>query len=134
MQTRIGLFGIGLETYWPQFDGLRDRLVGYQNQIGERIKRHDVDLVICQIGTYAPSNTLLPAVRDLDVPVVLLVPGPGLNLGDTNCRVRFDGGLRELINRWSVLGPTHHGVLGLGHHLDALRKMAIMLDVPLDTV
>ena len=27
---RIGLFGIGLDTYWPQFPGLLDRLNGYQ--------------------------------------------------------------------------------------------------------
>jgi L-arabinose isomerase len=62
------------------------------------------------------------------------VPGPQLNLGDTNCRVRFPCGLREFVNRWSILGPTHHGVLGLGHHVEALRKMAILLDVPLEIV
>ena len=26
---KIGLFGIGLDTYWPQFDGLKERLEGY---------------------------------------------------------------------------------------------------------
>ena len=26
---RIGLFGIGLDTYWPQFAGLEERLRGY---------------------------------------------------------------------------------------------------------
>jgi len=31
--VRAGLFGIGLETYWPQFPGLLDRLTGYQKQI-----------------------------------------------------------------------------------------------------
>ena len=30
---KVGLFGIGLDTYWPQFDGLLERLEGYQNQI-----------------------------------------------------------------------------------------------------
>ena len=34
---KIGLFGIGLDTYWDQFDGLKDRLVGYQEQIAARI-------------------------------------------------------------------------------------------------
>jgi L-arabinose isomerase len=28
IKTRIGLFGIGLDTYWPQFKGLKNRLVG----------------------------------------------------------------------------------------------------------
>ena len=27
--VRIGLFGIGLDTYWPQFAGLKERLEGY---------------------------------------------------------------------------------------------------------
>jgi L-arabinose isomerase len=27
---RLGLFGIGLDTYWPQFKGLKNRLMGYQ--------------------------------------------------------------------------------------------------------
>ncbi len=31
--TRLGLFGIGLDTYWPQFKGLKNRLIGYQKQI-----------------------------------------------------------------------------------------------------
>ena len=26
---RIGLFGIGLDAYWPQFPGLKERLEGY---------------------------------------------------------------------------------------------------------
>ena len=26
---KIGLFGIGLDTYWPQFEGLKERLEGY---------------------------------------------------------------------------------------------------------
>ena len=26
---KIGLFGIGLDAYWPQFEGLKERLEGY---------------------------------------------------------------------------------------------------------
>jgi len=44
-QMRVGLFGVGLDTYWPQFKGLRKRLVGYQEQIGEQIKALGVELV-----------------------------------------------------------------------------------------
>jgi hypothetical protein len=33
----VGLFGIGLDTYWPQFRGLRERLLGYQKQIARKI-------------------------------------------------------------------------------------------------
>lgn len=28
---KIGLFGIGLDAYWEQFDGLKERLEGYLN-------------------------------------------------------------------------------------------------------
>src|SRR6266496_6556008 len=34
---RLGLFGIGVDTYWPQFKGLKNRLMGYQRLIAERI-------------------------------------------------------------------------------------------------
>lgn len=33
MKTRIGLFAVGLSTYWPQFDGLLTNLNNYQQQI-----------------------------------------------------------------------------------------------------
>ncbi|MCO5051815.1 MAG: hypothetical protein M9920_05885 [Verrucomicrobiae bacterium] len=35
---RLGLFGIGLDTYWPQFKGLKNRLQGYQRRIAARIR------------------------------------------------------------------------------------------------
>jgi hypothetical protein len=42
---RIGLFGIGLDTYWPQFAGLLDRLTGYQKEIAAKLRSFGVDLV-----------------------------------------------------------------------------------------
>jgi len=95
---KIGLFGIGLDTYWPQFDGLRDRLVGYQQVIAERLtrpgvevidcglvdnpvaaqaaadrlKREDVTLIFLYVSTYALSSTVLPVVQKTKVPVVVL--------------------------------------------------------------
>ncbi|MGV3616436.1 MAG: sugar isomerase [Fimbriimonas sp.] len=62
------------------------------------------------------------------------VEGPALALGDTNCRVRFPCGLRDFIDRWSAFGPTHHGVLGYGHHVESLKRAAVALDMPLDIV
>ena len=100
MKTRliVGLFGIGLDTYWPQFKGLRERLVGYQGQIGKRIKgygveiinaglvdnpikareaasrfrREEVDLIFLYVSTYALSSTVLPVVQQAHVPIVVL--------------------------------------------------------------
>ena len=42
---RVGVFGIGLAAYWPQFDGLRDRLAGYQGGIEERLAGMGADVV-----------------------------------------------------------------------------------------
>ena len=36
-RARVGVFGIGLEAYWPQFDGLRERVEGYQRRVEERV-------------------------------------------------------------------------------------------------
>ncbi len=96
--VRIGLFGIGLNTYWGQFEGLLDRLEGYRLRIAERLggmqaeivdagmvddptkaeaaadrlKANDVELVFLYISTYALSSTVLPVVQRLDVPVIIL--------------------------------------------------------------
>ncbi|MBD0284704.1 MAG: arabinose isomerase, partial [Flavisolibacter sp.] len=34
---KIGLFGIGLDTYWPQFAGLKERLEGYLNVVSDKL-------------------------------------------------------------------------------------------------
>ena len=42
---RIGIFGIGLAAYWPQFEGLRERLEGYQRGIEARLEAMGADVV-----------------------------------------------------------------------------------------
>ena len=42
---RVGLFGIGLDTYWPQFAGLEDRLKGYLGRVEEKLRRPGVEVV-----------------------------------------------------------------------------------------
>jgi L-arabinose isomerase len=42
---RIGLFSIGLDTYWAQFDGLLNNLNGYHAHIRNRIGAMDVEVV-----------------------------------------------------------------------------------------
>lgn len=98
LSVKIGLFGIGLETYWPQFNGLRDKLVGYQQRIKVGLERdgvavvdaglvdnldksaaaaalfagEGVELIFLYISTYALSSTVLPVVQQAKVPVVVL--------------------------------------------------------------
>jgi L-arabinose isomerase len=95
---KIGLFGIGLDTYWAQFDGLLVKLKGYQDQIKNKIsgfgvevvdagmvdnelkareaseflKSQDVEIVFLYVSTYALSSTVLPVAQKLKVPVVIL--------------------------------------------------------------
>lgn len=99
METnKIGIFSIGLSTYWPQFEGLEDRLRGYHQTIAGRIRdmgvhlvdagmvdsperapeaaalfrREGVELIFLYISTYALSSTVLPVVQQSGVPVVVL--------------------------------------------------------------
>ena len=95
---RVGLFGIGLDTYWPQFAGLKTRLEGYLGVVAERLQRPgvevvnlglidsapkaleaghqfrvaDVDLIFLHVTTYALSSTVLPVVQRAKVPVIVL--------------------------------------------------------------
>lgn len=100
---KVGLFGIGLDAYWPQFDGLQSRLRGYLARTNERLsrpqvevvdlglvdtpekafeaghefRRADVDLIFLHVTTYALSSTVLPVVRRAKVPVIILNLQPG---------------------------------------------------------
>lgn len=100
--TRIGLFGIGLDTYWPQFPGLKERLEGYLATVhgklsrdgveivdlglvdtvpkafeaGHAFRREDVDLIFLHVTTYALSSTVLPVVQRAKVPVIILNLSP----------------------------------------------------------
>lgn len=110
--TKIGLFGIGLDTYWPQFDGLLDRLTGYQSEIAARLRsfgvdlvdagmvdtpdkaraaaslfrREEVEVIFLYVSTYALSSTVLPVVQRARVPVVVLnlQPVPQLDYAKFN--------------------------------------------------
>jgi L-arabinose isomerase len=62
------------------------------------------------------------------------LPGPVLQIGNSNHRLRFGKDLPEFMDAWCALGPTHHVALGLGHRLSDIRPVARMLDVPLETV
>src|SRR5262245_11021339 len=101
-QLKIGLFGIGLDTYWPQFVGLKERLEGYLNAVekrlarpgvdvvnlglidnppkaleaGHKFRQADVDLIFLHVTTYALSSTVLPVVQRTKAPVIILNLSP----------------------------------------------------------
>lgn len=99
---KIGLFGIGLDTYWPQFEGLKERLEGYLNvaeqklvkihpdiinaglvdnidkafEVGRKFRTEAVDIIFLHVTTYALSSTVLPVVQRANVPVIILNLSP----------------------------------------------------------
>jgi L-arabinose isomerase len=109
-RARVGVFGIGLAAYWPQFDGLKARIEGYQRRVeervgelggevvsaglvdteqaardaGDRFASAQVDLVFCHAVTYATSSTVLPVAQAAKVPVVLLGLQPTATLDYEN--------------------------------------------------
>ncbi len=42
---KTGLFGIGLETYWGQFEGLKDRLIGYLSEVNDNLAKSYVRVI-----------------------------------------------------------------------------------------
>ncbi len=109
---KIGLFGIGLDTYWPQFSGLQQRLEGYLQTVehklsqihphiinaglidnidkafeaGQQFRKEGVDIIFLYVGTYALSATVLPVVQRAKVPVIILnlSPEPSINYESFN--------------------------------------------------
>ena len=97
-QLKVGICGVGLAAYWPQFAGLRQRLDGYVTKVagrlgrpgvelvnlglidtpekafdaGHRFRQADVDIIFLYVTTYALSSVVLPVVQRAKVPVIIL--------------------------------------------------------------
>ncbi|MEH7073471.1 L-fucose/L-arabinose isomerase family protein [Neobacillus drentensis] len=94
---RVGLYTIGLQAYWNQFPGLKERLMEYGSFIekkmskygevynfglvdseskarraGEWFNERNVDLVFCHSGTYSTSSAILPVHQICKAPAVIL--------------------------------------------------------------
>ena len=100
--ARVGVFGVGHHTYWNQFPGLRDEMFAKIDVLVRRVsatgvtvmnfglidqaqaayalvpklKAADLDLIFCDMVTYATSATFAVIIRSLDVPIVLVALQP----------------------------------------------------------
>jgi L-arabinose isomerase len=111
-QSKIGLFSVGLKTYWGQFKGLKEKLNAYHEKIASEIRttgvelidagmvddedksqraaelfaRCDVEIIFLFISTYALSSTILPVVKNCNKKVILLnlQPSPAINYAYIN--------------------------------------------------
>lgn len=57
------------------------------------------------------------------------VPGPVLEIGNTNSRYKFSIGARNFVNDWNSHGPAHHCAVGIGHIYNKIKKLGELLDV-----
>ena len=96
-KAKVGVFSIALGAYLPQFPQLvpefESQYADFKASLpttvevvdgglvttkeaaaaaGDKFRAADVDLVFMQLLTYATSYNMLPAIRDLNVPVVLV--------------------------------------------------------------
>ncbi|MBI5725587.1 MAG: L-fucose/L-arabinose isomerase family protein [Planctomycetes bacterium] len=102
LTANIGIFGVGHKVYWDQFPGLEKELLGYQDEfvrmvqangvktvnfgmaddaessyaMRKKIQAEDLDLLFCDMLTYAPSCTWGNIVRELNIPIVLVALQP----------------------------------------------------------
>src|ERR1035437_7318274 len=112
LRPRVGVFGIGLAAYWPQFSVLKERLAAYQEGVerrlealgaevvsaglvdtapaaraaGELLAKSGADLIVCYVGTYATSSQVLPVVQHCGkrVLVLNLQPSSALDYANTD--------------------------------------------------
>jgi L-arabinose isomerase len=84
--------------------------------------------------------TLLSVVESPDGGLKLLVaegesvPGPILEIGNTNSRYRFPCGARQFVNDWNSHGPAHHCAVGVGHIAKNIAKLGELLAMEVSRV
>ncbi|MBO5060970.1 MAG: L-fucose/L-arabinose isomerase family protein [Clostridia bacterium] len=98
----IGIFAVAHDTYWAQFEGLYESIMGYHNdfcrlveaqgvtvidfgmvdtnkkgfEAARKIREADVDILFCNMVTYATSSVFAPIMQQSDVPVILTALQP----------------------------------------------------------
>ena len=145
-KARIGVFSIALGAYLPQLPSLVPEFEGqyedFKKRIpdtvelvdgglvttkekamaaGDKFRAADVDLIILQLLPYATSYNMLPAVRDLDVPVVLVnlqkKKAPDYANTDTATwlgTLYACGAVGEMVADLERAGKRHAGITGVG--------------------
>ncbi len=100
--ARIGVFGVAYYKYWAQFDGLLEDMTQKQAHFIKKLDRQpvevidfglvdrverayelvaelkaaDLDLIFCDMVTYATSNTFGIIIKSIDTPIVLIALQP----------------------------------------------------------
>ncbi len=102
LQANVGVFGVGFWRYWDQFEGLREEMNEKMNKFIGKLEKLDVqvydfgmvddaesayalvpklkaanlDLIFCDMVTYATSSTFGTIIRNMEVPIVMVALQP----------------------------------------------------------
>lgn len=109
-KARVGLYSVGLETYWGQFENLKSRIHAYNDFIEEKLEgdaevfnfglvdtieksreagnyfnANNVDIILLHAGTYATSSLVLPIHQRCQAKVLILSlqPTPQIKYSET---------------------------------------------------
>ncbi len=100
--ARIGIFAVAHATYWGQFEGLYDSIMGFHKDFCDQVKENDVevidfgmiddsekayaavpeilaanvDVLFCNMVTYATSSVFAPIAKEVNKPMVLVALQP----------------------------------------------------------
>lgn len=161
--ARIGIFAVAHATYWAQFEGLYDNIMGYHGDFVTMVKNNDVevidfgmvdsserayevareitaanvDVLMCNMVTYATSSVFAPIIRDCTAPMILLALQPASKLdynkastfmqleNDNICSVPEFTGVAYRLNR-----KIHDVIIGtLYNDNDAVAEVSKWCDI-----
>lgn len=100
--ARVGIFAVAHDTYWAQFEGLENNIMGFHKDLCDKVKANEielidfgmidsnekafkaadeiaaanVDILFCNMATYATSSVFAPIMRRADVPMILIALQP----------------------------------------------------------
>ena len=100
--ARIGIFAVAHAVYWEQFPGLEDNIMKYHRDFVEKVEANDVevidfgmvdssekgyevanqiagsnvDVLMCNMVTYATSSVFAPIIKSASAPMILVALQP----------------------------------------------------------
>lgn len=100
--AKIGIFAVAHATYWNQFEGLEENIMGFHNDLCGLVAENDVEIVdfgmidssekaydavpeilaanvdvmFCNMVTYATSSVFAPIMKEVNKPMVLVALQP----------------------------------------------------------
>ena len=100
--SKIGIFAVAHATYWDQFEGLKENLMGFHKDFSDILEENNVeiidfgmidssekaydtvpqilaanvDLLFCNMATYATSSVFAPIIKEVNKPMVLIALQP----------------------------------------------------------